>query len=324
MPLSPSFVAYELEMSTSEAEECLDELVRDSVLVFDFDQDGEIYYRPGSAYTFEDHEPPTSSPSPGDEPAHQPTGAVTPGATDGHAGSASHPKSHFTPERGRGARRNQTRAEQFDGATRTTATSRNHRTGSTRQRHGVRSSSARAGAREYVPPRRHTRKRRPSARGASTQPRANKRANQQWAEIGPDGCDGSIGTPGDVAPGRRPPQHAPTSRPTTPSNSPSNSPWSEHRRQAGLLKSRQNTDMVATSSDSKLPARKQSRADPLLASFLSLVFVGSGQLYNGEFAKGVAFFVSFIVLWAFALGWMVHIWAAVDAYQIASHQRELK
>src|SRR5690554_2155346 len=56
LPLSPSFVAYELDIPTAEAEQCLDNLVRESVLVFDFDQDGEIYYRPGSAYQFEDVE----------------------------------------------------------------------------------------------------------------------------------------------------------------------------------------------------------------------------------------------------------------------------
>ena len=83
------------------------------------------------------------------------------------------------------------------------------------------------------------------------------------------------------------------------------------------------TQLVPVAQGPQLPVRARARKGrPVFAAILSLFFAGSGQFYNGEFGKGVAFFVAFLVLWSFSLGWMVQIWAAADAYQTGNNQRE--
>lgn len=56
---------------------------------------------------------------------------------------------------------------------------------------------------------------------------------------------------------------------------------------------------------------------PAVAVILSLLILGLGQIYNGEIGKGILFFVSNLLLWVVLLGWIIWIWAAVDAYQKA-------
>jgi|SRR5436305_1191045 len=60
---------------------------------------------------------------------------------------------------------------------------------------------------------------------------------------------------------------------------------------------------------------------PILALVMSLLIVGLGQFYNGDFKKGllmlagaiVGGLVSFSLLW-----WVMGLWSAVDAYRVAS------
>jgi len=322
LPLSPSFVAYELDIPTAAAEASLDDLVRESILEFDFDQDGEIFYRPGSAYPFEGR----NSEQPSTDWVAQATGwDAVPGAADGHAGApdsvgaadgfADSPASRAP----RGPRR-ATHAEQYDGYAEAVVAPK------TRPSISQPRPRPTSGAREYIPPRsaRHTSR---SLRRGQRDYRASHRRNaasyapspqgyaaapqHRWGEIGPDGCDGSVTALQDTAA----PRHYP--RPGQPSAPQPGRPASEYRGYAGP-RPHDSTALVPASPNSNLPARSRHRGDPLLASFLSLLFVGSGQFYNGEFGKGIAFFISFIVLWAFALGWSVHIWAAVDAYQVAT------
>ena len=53
---------------------------------------------------------------------------------------------------------------------------------------------------------------------------------------------------------------------------------------------------------------------PGLALFLSFLFAGLGQFYNGEIAKGIVMLVLTILLWIFFLGWITWIWSMIDAY----------
>lgn len=61
---------------------------------------------------------------------------------------------------------------------------------------------------------------------------------------------------------------------------------------------------------------------PGMALFLSLLIVGLGQIYNGQAVKGILMFFLCIALWVALLGWIVNIWAMVDAYSVAKRKRE--
>jgi TM2 domain-containing membrane protein YozV len=54
-----------------------------------------------------------------------------------------------------------------------------------------------------------------------------------------------------------------------------------------------------------------------LAFVLSLLLPGLGQLYNAEIVKAVLFFAARAVALLMCLGWLVHLVAAVEAYQAA-------
>jgi TM2 domain-containing membrane protein YozV len=56
---------------------------------------------------------------------------------------------------------------------------------------------------------------------------------------------------------------------------------------------------------------------PLFIGILSLVVPGLGQLIRKSFIKAIAFGVGVIMLWGSGLGWIIHIWAAIDAAQSA-------
>ena len=64
--------------------------------------------------------------------------------------------------------------------------------------------------------------------------------------------------------------------------------------------------------------------DPGLAAVLSFFFSGLGQIYNGQILKGLLFvvvqainFALMFVLIGFFTGFVVWIWAMVDAYTSA-------
>ncbi|MFP4597167.1 MAG: hypothetical protein ACLFVJ_02885 [Persicimonas sp.] len=162
-----------------------------------------------------------------------------------------------------------------------------------------------------------------AASGPASQRQAGHDSQRQtprpFAE--PDGCDGSIAPTGlgfgernwreSTGLSRRPARQAPdasnTARPgdrTRPRDDGSPSP------EGAMMRPR----------DAELAVDR--RADPMIAALLSVLLVGSGQLYNREVSKGLAMFVAWWILWSFAMGWIVNIWAVVDAYSVAKQRRE--
>jgi TM2 domain-containing membrane protein YozV len=59
-----------------------------------------------------------------------------------------------------------------------------------------------------------------------------------------------------------------------------------------------------------------------VAAILSLLFVGIGQMYNGEVGKGFLMMLGCILLWTVMLGWIVNIWSIIDAYSVANRKHE--
>lgn len=82
------------------------------------------------------------------------------------------------------------------------------------------------------------------------------------------------------------------------------------RATSGELVRRRPSEMTSSSS-----------ADPMIAGLLSVLLPGGGQLYNRQVGKSIALFVTWWFMWSFALGWVVNIWAAIDAYNIAQHRQ---
>lgn len=59
--------------------------------------------------------------------------------------------------------------------------------------------------------------------------------------------------------------------------------------------------------------------DPIIAAVLSAVLLGGvGQLYLGQQKKGIILIVASIVLYCLALGWVVQLIGAYDAYVIGN------
>jgi len=61
---------------------------------------------------------------------------------------------------------------------------------------------------------------------------------------------------------------------------------------------------------------------PFMAAILSLLIVGVGQMYNGEVGKGILMIIGCILLWTIFLGWIINIWAIVDAYSVANRKHD--
>jgi TM2 domain-containing membrane protein YozV len=58
--------------------------------------------------------------------------------------------------------------------------------------------------------------------------------------------------------------------------------------------------------------------DPIVAALLSLFLLGGvGQLFLGQTKKGIIIIVASVVLYCLALGWVVQLLGAWDAYKIA-------
>ena len=56
---------------------------------------------------------------------------------------------------------------------------------------------------------------------------------------------------------------------------------------------------------------------PGIALLLSFLWCGAGQIYCGRVGRGILMFVGAVALWFILLGWIIQIWAMVDAYQMA-------
>ena len=66
------------------------------------------------------------------------------------------------------------------------------------------------------------------------------------------------------------------------------------------------------SSTNPNPSR-QGSAGNVIASLCSLIFPGLGQLIQGRVGAAIGFFIGSGVLWCIFLGWIMHIWACVNA-----------
>ncbi|MCX6969884.1 MAG: hypothetical protein NTV93_06980 [Verrucomicrobia bacterium] len=54
-------------------------------------------------------------------------------------------------------------------------------------------------------------------------------------------------------------------------------------------------------------------AGNVIAALCSFFFPGLGQLIQGRILAALLFFVAAGILWFVMLGWVVHIWACVNA-----------
>ena len=69
------------------------------------------------------------------------------------------------------------------------------------------------------------------------------------------------------------------------------------------------------------------RKNPTLAAILSLLIVGLGQFYNGDIKKGALMLIGGIILGGATAGalWLaIAIWSAIDAWQVASGQKNIR
>jgi TM2 domain-containing membrane protein YozV len=51
----------------------------------------------------------------------------------------------------------------------------------------------------------------------------------------------------------------------------------------------------------------------VLSALASFIYPGLGQLFQGRILAGALFFLLATALWFVLLGWIVHLWATVDA-----------
>ena len=54
-------------------------------------------------------------------------------------------------------------------------------------------------------------------------------------------------------------------------------------------------------------------AGNVIAGLASFFYPGLGQLVQGRLVAALVFFLLGTLLWIIALGWIMHIWAAIDA-----------
>jgi TM2 domain-containing membrane protein YozV len=254
--LGPSFLAYELDLTTRAAEQILDEMVKHSLLELDFDDDGNLYYSLNSEVLFEMEQRQAPSPMSGDR--HRlndwpvSTSHVSPQGFDGTTGQGVETIGQF---------------------------------GRDLSRHN--------------------------------QPRHNQPSHT--AHTGPDGCDGTIGHPGDAS--RHAPPNARQGQAYRPQQADAGSPHDRTRTPGPRTDAQPSGGELVHQTESNLPARRRN-AEPMVAALLSVLLVGTGQIYNRDVGKGVAFFVVYAVLLTtfFPLGWMVNVWAAIDAYSSAQRR----
>ena len=57
----------------------------------------------------------------------------------------------------------------------------------------------------------------------------------------------------------------------------------------------------------------QGSAGNVIAALASLFIPGLGQLVQGRFLAAVFFFLASVILWFVFLGWIIHLWACLNA-----------
>jgi hypothetical protein len=51
----------------------------------------------------------------------------------------------------------------------------------------------------------------------------------------------------------------------------------------------------------------------VISALASFVYPGLGQLLQGRWLAALLFFIAATALWVFFLGWVIHVWATLDA-----------
>ena len=51
----------------------------------------------------------------------------------------------------------------------------------------------------------------------------------------------------------------------------------------------------------------------VIAALASVFIPGLGQLIQGRLLRAVLFFVAAAILWWILMGWIIHLWAIIDA-----------
>ena len=54
-------------------------------------------------------------------------------------------------------------------------------------------------------------------------------------------------------------------------------------------------------------------AGNVISALASFVYPGLGQLVQGRIIASIIFFMLATLLWFVLLGWIIHLWAAIDA-----------
>ncbi|QDG49595.1 hypothetical protein FIV42_02220 [Persicimonas caeni] len=252
--LTPSFIAYELDLTSRAAEQLLDEMVKRSLLDLDFDDNGQLYYTVSADAKFEIEQR-------REEQRREAASVSRAPQVQAHA-----PRNDWRQPHG------------FDGA--------------------VGSAAPQAPPRVQQPPYRSRRQPAPDAQS-------------------PDGCDGTAGYPSDSwdTDGAAMTLADGPWEPTQPHRPPAHH---DGRRRREGESHHHGQDLVRYQQRDLMTHRQ---ADPMVAALLSMLFVGTGQIYNREVGKGLAMFVSCAVLWLFSMGWIVNVWAVVDAYGVAARNR---
>ncbi|MGC1482098.1 MAG: hypothetical protein WA771_16485 [Chthoniobacterales bacterium] len=60
-------------------------------------------------------------------------------------------------------------------------------------------------------------------------------------------------------------------------------------------------------------AEGRGSAGNVIAALASFFIPGLGQLIQGRLLSALMFFVFAAILWVIWLGWLIHIWAIIDA-----------
>jgi TM2 domain-containing membrane protein YozV len=66
-------------------------------------------------------------------------------------------------------------------------------------------------------------------------------------------------------------------------------------------------------SETTMCEQRRGSTGNVIAALASFFLPGLGQLVQGRVLPAFLFFVAWAILWCVCLGWIMHIWAAIDA-----------
>lgn len=68
----------------------------------------------------------------------------------------------------------------------------------------------------------------------------------------------------------------------------------------------------------------QGSAGNVISALASFFIPGLGQLLQGRLFAAAFFFIAACVLWVILLGWIIHLWAILDAALYRSRERSYR